>query len=142
MESIAVRRVLAFLMDGAGLWLVVGIGNLLGWEGSVVVNSLGYVVYRGVIPAFPGLDTAGRKLMHIAIEPTRRTPLAWRAVIPARELPVAFALLSPVLGLKLGLLILFSGAPLLLAADFVFALTRSDSRTLRDLVFHTEVVEE
>jgi len=142
MDSIPVRRVIAFLIDGAALWLVVGFGLLFGWEGSVVLNSLGYFAYRGVFPTFPRCDTAGRKLMQIAMEPTHKAPVAWRLAIPIREFPIAFALLSPSLGLKFGLLILFSGAPLLLAVDLVFALTRSDCRTLRDLVFKTEVVEE
>ena len=140
-----VRRVTAFAIDAAAVWFTIAALPQFGIA-TVAVNACVYLTYRGLggalLPATFGRWVLGLRLvsLHGGKMTVRQSLL--------REVPVALVLLGPLVGsmvgpaagLFLGLIILFSLGPMLLALDLAFVLIRPDARSWRDLLAGTVVV--
>lgn len=136
------RRAAAFALDCALVWLLLVLqSEVLGLPNLVAVNAAAWLGYRGVIGAIAPASTVGRAaagLRLVKAETDAQRAGVRRTML--RESPVAAVLLAPLMGLPIGFVLLFSGAPLLVALDFAFIVVRKDRRSLRDLLADTAVV--
>ncbi len=139
----AARRAVAFCIDAAVVWLLVALFAAIsgGHAGpfQVIINAAIFLLYRVLAGAW--LGTVGRQVLGLRLvstEPRSSWPLALRGLF--RELPFAMLLVSLRADLLTGFVLLFSGAPLLLAGDLACVLIRGDGRSLRDLLAGTSVV--
>ena len=133
------HRVIALVVDAGIVWLamllLVGI-----WDGpgSQLCLGLTYAAYRGGLSGLTGF-TVGRRLAGITLLGPSGRPSGWiRSTL--REAPIAILLVTPtLLGGRIGLVGLFTVAPLVGLIDLAVCATRPDHRSLRDLVFRTRV---
>ena len=136
----AAKRVVCFLIDFAVFWIVIVGLQFMNLDQSVVVNALVYLLYRGVLGSILKWGTLGRICVGLTLTTMERNGAVSVPAGILRELPIALAIAGPVLGLPLGLLVLTTLGPAVLALDAAFVVSRPDCRSLRDLLAGTLVV--